>query len=912
MNNLKLRSKGYAKGLPRVFFTCHPDDFERSFDWVCGALDEAVKCAVYYPEDMALPLTEEQQETDLTQMNLFIVPVSIKTLTEPCRTMDSDVPFAFAHNIAVLPIMMESGLDEIYSRPDRFGTRQYLDPFAKDDTAILFKDKLYKHLSELLIDDETAKRVRAAFDAYIFLSYRKKDRRLANELMKRIHSDPRCRDVAIWYDEFLIPGESFSEGIADALDKSSLFTLMITPSLLEDGNYVLTHEYPMAVGSGKTILPAEVSPTDRGRLADCYKDLPEVIDGNDGDAVCGIIDKNVDPAVKTDPDDPEKLYLMGLAYQEGIDVEIDRKRGTDLIEKAAQALYPQAVRRLRNMYFKAVDVRFDYEKAAFWAGKLVDILTEEKGEKDPQTLKELNLYGRMLKKAGRIKEAKDVYQKTSELMTEVYGGDHSETLSALNNLALAFSESGEYGPALETAKRVYGIRLNDLGEDDPDTLQALGNLAGICKEAGDLKTALSMQEKAFEGAKKVLGADDENTLNTQVNLGITYKECGSYDKALSLIKNAWEQLKKLRGANHPDTLRAESEIGEILSEKGEYRQAAKVLVGVAEKQCTILGKFHPKTVATVSRYASALRDAGDPASAAKLQEYLYKNECEIYGSDSRKALSTLNNLALSLCDLGRTDEAIEKQTVVVETNKRRFGPEHPDTLSSMGLLGSIYSQAKNYEKSSEIKKEVLEKETAVLGAKHPKTLVTMGNLASDLEKLGKTAEAVALKEKVLEYRAEVLGETHPNTITAMANLGSSYLDLKQRSKAASVFERAYRAGCVRYGEEHSTTLLYLSLISRAYFGMGDYSKSLDGYQKVYDIQNRKLGSDHRDTLSTAVNIAVILDRQGQSRSAYKLIRHIYERCLECFGASDPDTLRAKKQAERIKGNIKGFGLFGKK
>ena len=66
-----------------------------------------------------------------------------------------------------------------------------------------------------------AKRVRAAFDAYIFLSYRKKDRKYANELMRLIHSNPECRDIAIWFDEFLTPGESFKENIEKILDRSS-------------------------------------------------------------------------------------------------------------------------------------------------------------------------------------------------------------------------------------------------------------------------------------------------------------------------------------------------------------------------------------------------------------------------------------------------------------------------------------------------------------------------------------------------------------------------------------------------------------------------------------------------------------------------------------------------------------------
>ena len=72
------------------------------------------------------------------------------------------------------------------------------------------------------ISDELAQRIRAAFDAYIFLSYRKKDRRYANELMKLIHKNPECRDIAVWYDEFLPPGDSFKQSIEKILKDSIL------------------------------------------------------------------------------------------------------------------------------------------------------------------------------------------------------------------------------------------------------------------------------------------------------------------------------------------------------------------------------------------------------------------------------------------------------------------------------------------------------------------------------------------------------------------------------------------------------------------------------------------------------------------------------------------------------------------
>ena len=64
--------------------------------------------------------------------------------------------------------------------------------------------------------------------------------------MRLIHENKEFRDIAIWYDEFLVPGEGFNEAIVGAFRKSSLFAMAVTPHLEEEGNYVMRVEYPMA------------------------------------------------------------------------------------------------------------------------------------------------------------------------------------------------------------------------------------------------------------------------------------------------------------------------------------------------------------------------------------------------------------------------------------------------------------------------------------------------------------------------------------------------------------------------------------------------------------------------------------------------------------------------------------------
>ena len=141
MANMLFKTKGNASpsGKARVYFTCHPDDFNLYFEQVCEYIFKSHNCAVYYTEDMSAQFDEADKVTDLESNNLFVVPVTFKLLSTENRAMDEDIKFALEKHIPVLPLMMESGLDSIYSRPDKFGELQYLSPLSTDTTEVSFE-----------------------------------------------------------------------------------------------------------------------------------------------------------------------------------------------------------------------------------------------------------------------------------------------------------------------------------------------------------------------------------------------------------------------------------------------------------------------------------------------------------------------------------------------------------------------------------------------------------------------------------------------------------------------------------------------------------------------------------------------------------------------------------------------------
>ena len=604
MSYLQVRSNGTPNGKPRVYFTCHPEEFDRTFEKVCSDILKTHNCAIYYTEDMKESITEENRETDLGRMNLFVIPVTFRLLHMPNRAMDEDFAFAKEHHIAVLPIMFESGIDSFYSAPDKFGELQYLNPYENDMTAIPYEEKLKKYLDSVLIDDKTAERIRAAFDAYVFLSYRKKDRNYANQLMKLIHKNPQCRDIAIWYDEFLTPGESFNQEIEKALEKSELFTLLVTPNLINEENYIHSVEYPMAQSAKKQILPVEMEQLDMEEFKKQYVDIPDCVEAEDETAFRKRLMESLRHlALLENENDPVHTYLIGLAYLNGIDVEVDTERAVELITKAAQAGVLEAIEQLSEMYREGRGVKLDWQEELFWREKAYEVYKKEYGEEAPEMLTALSKLALAYGDVGNYEKLLELCEEVYEKRCKVLGEEHSDTLVSLGNLASAYGDMGNYEEDLKLQKEVYEKKCKVLGEEHPDTLVSLNNLAMAYRSVGNYEKSLELHEEVGEKSCKVLGEEHPDTLANLNNLAVVYGDVGNYEKSLELHEEVYEKRCKLLGEEHPDTLRSLNNLVLAYGKVGNYEKSLELCEEVYEKSCKVLGKEHPDTLKSLHNSA---------------------------------------------------------------------------------------------------------------------------------------------------------------------------------------------------------------------------------------------------------------------------------------------------------------------
>ncbi len=360
---LKFRSRDNTVK-SRVFCLCAKGD-EKLFDDIAEDILRANDCAIFYCDEVD---DFDEYGLMLSRIQLLVFPITANLLFSEDEVVRFTLDYAKKNAIPLLPLMYGTALEDAFN--EKIGEVQYLDKFANVDGVIPYEKKLSDFLSRTLVSEDLVEKIRASFDAYIFLSYRKKDRKHANEVMRLIHEQEFARDIAVWFDEFLIPGENFNDAIKSALIKSDLFTLVLTPNMVGEDNYVREIEYPEAVKNGKPVLAVEVTKINNRMLNSAFSGLNESVKKEGLSSA--LMEKLKHLAIREN-DTPIHNYYIALAYLYGIDLEIDRARALRILEDSAQNNCVEAMEKLCSLYLTGEAGVIDIEKSAYYGERAVEI-----------------------------------------------------------------------------------------------------------------------------------------------------------------------------------------------------------------------------------------------------------------------------------------------------------------------------------------------------------------------------------------------------------------------------------------------------------------------------------------------------------------------------------------------------------
>ena len=507
-----------VNGKKHIFIHYAPQDRSDAWKLMNSILDyeNGIDYALWYTDNPQTVFFEKNFEP-LRQMAVFIPFVTDNYLNMArgcgldasglCRFSLQD----FNLNVTtVLPVFAKKGLGSRFT--GLFGPVHGINISA---------GMLEKHLKRLLGDDELSKTIEDnAFSKDLFLSYRKKDRDNAIAIMKNIHDTEEGRRIAIWFDDFLIPGEDYREQINDYLKGSDAVILSVTPNILEEGNYVRRVEYPDAKDKlSKKILPVEAVLTDPAELKIAFPGLDTLISISDLNALNDNL-KSIQSGRKNRDYSPYDTYLLGMAFLIGLHVEKDIRRGVAFLEEAASGSEVNALVYLGFLYLTGRGVHRDLNKTSDYYMKAYEIYKSERKVKELYDL----LYGMdglilILGAIGKNNEALRIGKEFEQLFESVPAQDEKEAEERkLWKARLLDERSDVYfekkpskarlNEAEAGAREMIDILSGYSGEDKDEAAALLGcanaNLGKIYLHKGKLSEAQDAFEKAKDTLAKVV------------------------------------------------------------------------------------------------------------------------------------------------------------------------------------------------------------------------------------------------------------------------------------------------------------------------------------------------------------------------------------------------------------------------
>lgn len=797
------------KGKPKVYFCSEAIDRERYLAPICEEILELQNCCIWYPEE-GTDRADTEYLDDLCDMQLFVIPVSSDLIFRSSGDVKREYDLAIERRIPVLPIMVEEDLCEEFNRI--YGDLQYLDRSARDDTAISYREKLKTYLSSVLVGDELAAKVRAAFDAYIFLSYRKKDRKYAKELMRLIHKNEFCRDIAIWYDEFLTPGENFNTAIRAALQKSELFVLTVTPNLINEINYIVTTEYPMARNENKPIVPAELVETDKESLSQIFAELPPCTDAHDdAELADALLEALSGIAVRENDGDAEHNFFIGLAYLSGIDVEIDYERALRLITSSAEAGLPEAIDQLMQMYRSGTGVQRDAEEALRWHERKLDVLRRAY-EADPTAERFDTLAGELLtcgnyyEDTDQPKRCMAFYEEALSLSRRVEypeaGFREAAALRSMGTYAHTVEQNGQRArlwleEAVSASRRLCEAQDSERSKRSlADGLLTLGNLCRNTKDTLSARNYVEQGEQLYAALYEETGAsgDQENLMWARDQLCLLYyKRKDLWPKAMELAEAQLTYHEKL--AAEKKTAAAKYNLSVAYSRLGDVYEHAPYTPGtdyrprrneayqrsydVAKEVC----EENPSASNKRGFYLSCWILAASERSAARRAEALQLAR-EIY--ESAPTPRAKADYAFALGWAARFDSADYLPNLLRAAELRE------ELVRELGMDAAKCNLAKVYGKLADVYKRQTE-DPNDWGRYLP---------------YGQASEAYDKREEYCKKKIQVLEGTSGSLVEqgkAYENLGDAYFDGGRTPEAQAAYEESLTLRKRRYQLEESAS-----------------------------------------------------------------------------------------------------------
>jgi tetratricopeptide (TPR) repeat protein len=345
---------------------------------------------------------------------------------------------------------------------------------------------------------------------------------------------------------------------------------------------------------------------------------------------------------------------------------------------------------LRTSFSADLRARGDFPAARELDAETRGLLEDERGPKDPQTLRVLASLALDYGLNSDYRASRDLYSESLRLMNEqsanVSAGD---MLGTWTGLAWAVRMGGNYAEARDVSEDAWAFGRERLGVEHPATLRtanvmaiAMRRTTSVREDPVQREEALQTARETFEMSGALLGEAHPETMSTAINLSNLERTIGHLDEAMALADRTVDRYPRVYGPEHPYNYGCIGNLAILRRATGAVEAAHRLNTEALAGLDTRLTRNHHYSLTVAINLASDLVALGRPAEALVLGQDTLERLRRLLGNDHPTTLACAANLSL---DLKVTGDEQAGDALAADTMDRyvaTLGPDHPDTQAA--------------------------------------------------------------------------------------------------------------------------------------------------------------------------------------------------------------------------------------
>ncbi|TQV90144.1 TPR repeat protein [Cordyceps javanica] len=366
----------------------------------------------------------------------------------------------------------------------------------------------------------------------------------------------------------------------------------------------------------------------------------------------------------------------------------------------------------------------------------------------------LREYVRLVRRRGKLREARGIYQPVIKRFVFRFGRNHHTTLVLIYETANALWASG----ALSDAETVYLEAITDLNpgkqNDSIILLDVMHELGVVYMQLHRWTDAESLLHAALQGfLHKHRNYYHLQVVAVVLHLGTTFREQGKLKDAAQMFQWGSSGLHQAHGPGHADTIDAFDQLSCIHIATENFVDANFALQSSIEGCDILYGKVHDLTLRKKVRFAGLLRDQGQFLEAQEVCEQLL-GECGTLQNQWKFCL--LNYLGTIHSMAGDFDKAEEEFAAALTGLAKEEGRASPAALLVLYNMGNTHHMMGNPDLAEVTYREAMVGLRHTVGHNHIASVAAAEMLALSLMSQGKVAEAANFLAEMLNLcRTEV-------------------------------------------------------------------------------------------------------------------------------------------------------------